>query len=45
MSDTHQQVDEQIIAYIKGELDAAGKSELEQWVTASPQNRDYFSKT
>ena len=45
MSDTNPQVDEQIIAFIKGELDAAGKSELEQWVTASPQNRDYFSKT
>ena len=45
MSDTLPQIDEQIIAFIKGELDAAGKSSLEQWVTASPQNRDYFSKT
>ena len=45
MADANQHIDELIIAFIKGELDEAGKLELEQWVTASGQNRDYFSKT
>ncbi len=45
MTDNNQHIDELIIAFIKGELDEAGKLELEKWVTASGRNREYFSKS
>ena len=45
MADANQHIDELIIAFIKREIDEAGKLELEQWVTASEQNREYFART
>ncbi len=45
MTDSYQNIDELIISFIKGELDDAGKLELERWVTASGQNREHFVKS
>lgn len=45
MTDNYHNIDELIIAFIKGELDEAGKLDLERWVTASDQNREHFVKS
>lgn len=45
MSRTEEHIDNLILAYLNSELDGAEKAELESWVSSSPDNREYFSKT
>ena len=42
---TEDHIDDLILAFIKGELDDAGKAELESWVCSGTDNREYFSRT
>lgn len=43
MTRIEEHIDDLILAYLNGELDEAGKTELEGWVGSSRDNREYFS--
>lgn len=43
MSRIEEHIDDLILSYLKGELDDAGKTELDGWVASSSVNSEYFA--
>lgn len=44
MSELNQNIDNQLMAYLLGELNEAGIQSVEEWINASVENRTYFEQ-
>jgi transmembrane sensor len=44
MSDLNQNIDNQLMAYLLGELDPAENQSVKEWINASPENQAYFAQ-